>query len=45
MLARAAKSNWHAVNSVVVWIVDVETSETTMSKLTVMTKITKNQML
>ena len=30
---RAAKSNWHAVNSVVVRIVDVKTSGTTMSKI------------
>ena len=30
---RAAKNNWHAVNSVVVLIVDVKTSGTTMSKI------------
>ena len=33
MLAHAAKNNWHAVNSVVVRIVDVKTSGTTMSKI------------
>ena len=30
---RATKHNWHAVNSVVVRIVDVKTSGTTMSKI------------
>ena len=30
---RAAKNNWHEVNSVVVRIVDVKTSGTTMSKI------------
>ena len=30
---RAAKNNWHAVNSVVVRIIDVKTSGTTMSKI------------
>ena len=45
MLVCAAKSNWYAVNSVVVRSVDVRTSGTTMSKLTIMMKITKNYML
>ena len=30
---RAAKNNWHAVNSVLVRIVDVKTSGTKMSKI------------
>ena len=45
MLVHTAKSNWHAVNSVVVRSIDMRTSGTTMLKLTIMMKITKNQML
>ena len=45
MLVHAAKSNWHAVNFVVVQSVDLRTSGATMSKLTIMTKIAKNQIL
>ena len=45
MLVHAAKSNWHAVNFVVVQSVDVRRSGATMSKLTIMTKIAKNQIL
>ena len=45
MLVRAAKSNWHRVNSVVVRSVGVRTSGAIMSKLKTMTKITKYQML
>ena len=45
MLVCAAKSNWHAVNTVVVRSVNVRTTGTKMSKLTIMAEITKNQML
>ena len=45
VLVHTAKSNWHAVNSVVVQSIDMRTSGTTMLKLTIMMKITKNQML
>ena len=45
MLVCAAKSNWRRVDSVVVRSVGVRTSEATMSKLKIMTKITKYQML
>ena len=45
MLVRRAKSNWRAVNFVVVQSVDVRASGATMSKLTIIIKITKNEML
>ena len=45
MLVRGAKSNWRAVNFVVVRSVDMRTSRTILSKLSIITKITKNRML
>ena len=45
MLVRGAKSNWRAVNFVAVQSVDVRASGATMSKLTIITKMTSNEML
>ena len=44
MLVRGAKSNWRAVNFVVVRSVDMRTIRTILSKLSII-KITKNRVL